>query len=82
MLHNISITECIEHQLQQYFADLDGEMPCSLYEMIMNQAEESLFRYVMESCRHNQTRAAQILGLNRNTLRKKLIRYQLLQEKP
>ncbi|NUE66054.1 MULTISPECIES: helix-turn-helix domain-containing protein [Snodgrassella] len=74
----VSIAQCIEANVRQYFADLDGETPCAVYDMVLQQMELPLLRCVMEVCEHNQTRAAQILGLNRNTLRKKLTQYNLL----
>jgi Fis family transcriptional regulator len=46
--------------------------------MVLHQVEEPLLRCVMQACENNQTRAAQMLGLNRNTLRKKLTQYNLL----
>ena len=75
---NNNISRCIESSMQQYFADLDGEMPCGVYDMVLCQVEEPLLRCVMAACEGNQTRAAQMLGLNRNTLRKKLAQYNLL----
>lgn len=74
----ISITDCIEQNLKQYFADLDGEMPCGVYDMVLQQVEIPLLRCVMAACDNNQTKAAQMLGLNRNTLRKKLAQHHIL----
>lgn len=74
----VSIAQCIEVNVRQYFADLDGETPCAVYDMVLQQMELPLLRCVMDVCEHNQTRAAQILGLNSNTLRKKLMQYHLL----
>ncbi|AHN29515.1 DNA-binding protein Fis [Snodgrassella alvi wkB2] len=74
----VSIAQCIEANVRQYFADLDGEIPCAVYDMVLQQMELPLLRCVMDVCDNNQTRAAQILGLNRNTLRKKLIQHHLL----
>ena len=76
--HKVSIAQCIEMNLKQYFADLDGETPWAVYDIVLQQMELPLLRCVMEVCDHNQTRAAQILGLNRNTLRKKLVQHRLL----
>lgn len=76
---NMSIAQCIEINVRQYFADLDGEIPYAVYDMVLQQVEMPLLRCVMDVCDQNQTRAAQMLGLNRNTLRKKLLQYQLLE---
>lgn len=76
--NGINIAACIEGSLQQYFTDLEGELPCGVYDMVLTQVEVPLLRYIMTMCDNNQTKAAQILGLNRNTLRKKLMQYNLL----
>ena len=76
--HKVSIAQCIETNIKQYFADLDGETPCAVYDLVLQQMELPLLRCVMEVCEQNQTRAAQILGLNRNTLRKKLMQHHLI----
>lgn len=78
MAHNVSIADCVAQNLEQYFADLDGEVPCGVYDMVLQQVERPLLCCVMDVCAHNQTRAAQMLGINRNTLRKKLAQYHLL----
>ena len=63
-----SASEAIGHFLET----LDGE-PCSeLYDMVLQQVEEPLFKAVLDYTQHNQSHAAAILGLNRGTLRKKL----------
>ena len=72
------IADCVSHNIRQYFKDLDGETPCGVYDMVLHQVEEPRLRCVMQACENNQTRAAQMLGLNRNTLRKKLTQYNLL----
>lgn len=71
------IAECIELNIQRYFQDLDGEMPCDVYEMVLVQVEKPLLQRVLRECGGNQRKAAEVLGLNRNTLRKKLAQYGL-----
>lgn len=71
------IAECIELNIQRYFQDLDGEMPCDVYEMVLVQVEKPLLQGVLRECGGNQRKAAEVLGLNRNTLRKKLAQYGL-----
>ena len=58
--------------LQIYFSHLDGDHPRHLYNMVLREVEEPLFRAVLEYVKGNQSRAAEVLGLNRGTLRKKL----------
>lgn len=63
--------------LDQYFINLNGDHPCHLYEMVLREVEEPLFRAVLDYVAGNQSRAAEVLGMNRGTLRKKLREYQL-----
>ena len=66
------LRECAEVALRRYFKDLDGHVPGNLYTLVINEVEEPLLRAVLEFTRGNQSRAAEILGINRSTLRKKL----------
>ena len=61
-----------EEALQSYFEALNGHKPDHLYELVMREVEEPLFKVVMDHVQGNQSRAATILGINRGTLRKKL----------
>jgi Fis family transcriptional regulator, factor for inversion stimulation protein len=72
------VAAAIKGALGQYFADLDGEAPCALYEMVLSRVEKPLLEVVLERVDGNQTRAADMLGINRNTLRKKLQTYGML----
>lgn len=73
-----SISQCIEENLTRYFHDLGSETPCGVYDMMLEQMEIPLLRFMMQHCHGNQTRVAHILGLNRTTLRKKLIQYNMI----
>jgi Fis family transcriptional regulator len=68
----------VRASLEAYFADLAGSEPHGLYDMMIGVVEKPLLEAVMVQANQNQSRAAQWLGLNRNTLRKKLIQYRLL----
>lgn len=68
-----------EEALGQYFADLNGDRPGDLYDLVMGEVEQPLFKAVMDYTGGNQSQAAGILGINRGTLRKKLKTYSLLQ---
>lgn len=74
------IAQCIEQNLDKYFHDLQGENPSDVYAMVLLQVERPLLGYVLNMCGGNQSQAARILGLNRNTLRKKLAEQGLLIE--
>jgi Fis family transcriptional regulator, factor for inversion stimulation protein len=58
--------------LHDYFASLGGHQPARLYDLVLREVEEPLFRTVLNYSSGNQTRAAEVLGINRATLRKKL----------
>lgn len=68
----------VERVVRQYFALLDDEEPTDLYELILKEVEQPLLSVVLEKSRGNQTKCAQMLGLNRGTLRKKLKIYGLM----
>jgi Fis family transcriptional regulator len=61
-----------ERALNEYFASLNGHRPARLYDLVLREVEEPLFRTVLSYSDGNQSRAAGILGINRATLRKKL----------
>jgi Fis family transcriptional regulator len=71
------LASAVETALTRYLKDLDGDRPSDLYEMVLCEVEKPLLRTVLQFTRGNQSLAAQILGLNRSTLRKKLAKYGL-----
>jgi Fis family transcriptional regulator len=68
-----------EEALQLYFKSLNGDRPGDVYDLVLGEVEEPLFRAVMDYTDGNQSQAAGILGINRGTLRKKLKTYSLIQ---
>ncbi|WP_051687308.1 DNA-binding transcriptional regulator Fis [Microbulbifer sp. HZ11] len=73
-----ALRDAVEQAMENYFRHLDGQMVTDVYDMVLSEIEAPMLEVVMKHTRHNQTRAAQLLGLNRGTLRKKLKRYGLL----
>lgn len=71
------LSECVEAALKDYFKHLEGHPAANLYEMLLAEVEAPLFKATLEHTNGNQSRAAEILGLNRGTLRKKLKTYGL-----
>ncbi|HMS26666.1 MAG TPA: Fis family transcriptional regulator [Burkholderiaceae bacterium] len=69
---------CVRDSLQSYFKDLAGEAPCNIYDMLIKAVEKPMLEVVMQHTEQNQSKAAECLGLNRNTLRKKLLEHQLI----
>lgn len=72
------IEECVRSSLEGYFKDLRGTEPDGMYDMLVRIVEKPLLEVVMDQADHNQSRAALWLGLNRNTLRKKLLEHKLI----
>ena len=66
------LTTTVRKVMRQYFKDLDGEKTSGIYDMVVLAVEKPMLEVVMLQAQGNQTRAAELLGLNRNTLRKKL----------
>ena len=77
MIMKKNLPDNIDTLLDHYFNDLDGDQPSAIYEMVINTVEKPLLLYIMNKTEGNQSKAAKILGLNRNTLRKKLKQYNL-----
>ncbi|MEW6313128.1 MAG: helix-turn-helix domain-containing protein [Pseudomonadota bacterium] len=66
------LSRYVRKAVDGYMKDLDGEPPCAIYDMVIQCVERPLIEAVLEHAEGNQTRAAEMLGLNRNTLRKKM----------
>ncbi len=78
MTHGVNESElaaCVRKVLEQYFHDLDGEPTSNVYDMVMNCVEKPVLEMVLNRAGSNQSRAADMLGINRNTLRKKMLQH-------
>lgn len=69
---NLSLRDCVRAALDQYFADLKGHEAENVYAMVIGEVEKAILESVMAQAQWNQTHAAEMLGINRSTLRKKL----------
>ncbi len=78
-LAEMPLREHAEAALGAYFERLNGHRPSGLYQLVLREVEEPLFRAVMDYTDGNQLRAAEILGINRGTLRRKLEDYGLVE---
>ncbi len=67
----------VDASLRRYFKELNGHPPNELYRLIMAEVEKPLFRRVLAHCQGNNSRAAEVLGINRATLRKKIQQYEI-----
>ncbi|HEY6898651.1 MAG TPA: Fis family transcriptional regulator [Rhodocyclaceae bacterium] len=72
------LSDCVRKTLNRYFRDLDGQAPHAIYDMVLQCIEKPMLEVVMKQANGNQTAAADILGINRNTLRRKLTEHDLL----
>ncbi|MBT5031679.1 MAG: DNA-binding transcriptional regulator Fis [Proteobacteria bacterium] len=72
-----TISDIVRRSVKRYFNDLDGQQPTGLYAMVLAEMEKPLLQVVMKKSDGNQTTASAMLGINRNTLRKKLQQYDL-----
>jgi len=66
------LTDSVRRSLERYFKDLDGEKPTSIYDMVLKNIEKPMIETVLDKAAGNQSLAAEMLGINRNTLRKKM----------
>ena len=78
MANKKHIEDCIRESVESYFKDLRGVEPTAMYEMIIRVVEKPLLEVVMAQADSNQSRAAEWLGINRNTLRRKLLDHKLI----
>ena len=72
------LDECVRESIDAYFRDLRGTPPSAMYDMILAVVEKPLFETVLRHAEGNQSRAAEWLGINRNTLRRKLVEHKLI----
>ena len=72
------IAACIRDALETYFRDLDGETPSGIYDMVLKSVERPMLEVTLKKAKGNQSLAAEMLGINRNTLRRKISAHQLL----
>ena len=73
-----NIEDCVRETLTQYFKDLNGTEPHSLHDMVIHTVEKPLLDVVLQKAEGNQSKAAEWLGINRNTLRRKLLEHKLI----
>jgi Fis family transcriptional regulator len=71
------LSEHVRMAVGDYFSQLGGHSVNGLYAMVLSEVERPLIEAVLEHCGHNQSKAAQVLGVSRSTLRKKLTQYGL-----
>jgi len=69
---DLSLEDVVRLKLKEYFRKTGNDEPSDLYALIIERVERPLIELVLDAARGNQVKAAAILGINRNTLRKKM----------
>ena len=77
MINENEMARMVRKAIDGYFKDLDGEKASGVYDMVIHCVEKPLLESVLHRVKGNQTHAAEMLGINRNTLQKKLKEYGL-----
>ncbi len=72
MTRSSELAEAVKRSLERYFKDMDGERPTAIYDMVLKNVEKPLIETVLIKASGNQSQAAAMLGIDRNTLRKKI----------
>ena len=72
MTRTNELADCVKRSLERYFKDMDGEKPTSIHDMVLRNVEKPMIETVLAHTSGNQSLAAEMLGINRNTLRKKM----------
>ena len=71
------LQQAVKESLDDYFTHLDGQPPHAIYDMVLGCVEKPMLEFILHKVGGNQSKAAEVLGLNRNTLRKKMAQYHL-----
>lgn len=74
---NCKLSVAVNESLDEYFTHLDGQPPHAIYNMVIQCAEKPLLEYILNKVGGNQSKAAAMLSINRNTLRKKMAQYKI-----
>jgi Fis family transcriptional regulator len=72
MTRRNELADAVRRSLERYFKDMDGERPTDIYDMVLKNVEKPMIEMVLGQAEGNQTHAAAMLGIDRNTLRKKM----------
>ena len=77
MTGSSKLADAVKESLDDYFTHLDGQPPHAIYDMVLGCVEKPMLEFILNKVGGNQSKAAEVLGLNRNTLRKKMVQYNL-----
>ena len=74
----MGLKELVRKQIDQYFDELDGEIPQDLYDLVVGEVEHALLEAALDQSNNNQSKAAEMLGISRGTLRTRMKLFGLL----
>lgn len=77
MRRSNELADAVRRSLERYFRDMDGETPSGIYDMVLRNVEKPMIEIVLGKSEGNQTLAATMLGIDRNTLRKKMRQHRI-----
>ena len=77
MTSSSKLADAVKESLDDYFTHLDGQPPPAIYDLVLGCVEKPMLEFILHKVGGNQSKAAEVLGLNRNTLRKKMAQYHL-----
>ena len=77
MTGSSKLADAVKESLDDYFTHLDGQPPHAIYDMVLGCVEKPMLEFILHKVGGNQSKAAEMLGLNRNTLRKKMAQYHI-----
>lgn len=75
---SITLRQAVRDTLRNYFTNIGGEQPVDFYSILLEEIERPMLEVLINHTHYNQVRMAQILGISRGTLRKKLKQYGML----
>jgi Fis family transcriptional regulator len=78
MSRSISLSDAVKHSIETYFKDLEGEPAHGVYSMVVESVEKTLIEEILKRTEGNQSEVAEMLGINRNTLRTKMKKFKFL----
>ncbi|MCD6039769.1 MAG: fis 2 [Gammaproteobacteria bacterium] len=77
--NSITLRQAVKDTLRNYFTNIGTEQPVDFYSILLEEIERPLLEVLINYTHYNQVKMAQILGISRGTLRKKLKQYGLLE---
>ena len=75
--HPRELEQAVKNTLSIYLTELGQQTATDIHDMVIRHVEKAMLEWMLDKAKGNQTKAAQILGISRNTLRRKLAQYRI-----